>query len=542
MPNSSSESVDEHVKNTNDDSQMEQLQYQLRRYQEIISCSVDWVWEVNAQGQYTFVEGNIDSILGYHATDLLGKTPFDFMPEDEAARIAQLFGEIVKNKAPISDLENWNLTNDGRVICLLTNGTPILDDHGKLLGYRGVDKDITRQKQREKLLEDEIQHRIHAEDSLRVHEQHLENTIALRTRELADKIREIDYFKKSMDEHAIISITDTNGNISYINDKFIEITGYSEHQLLGSSHSLLNSGEHPEEFFTSLWNTLSSGNTWKGVFKNKTRTGEFFWADTTIVPFMDESSKPFQYISIQTDITDQVNAFKSAEKASLAKSEFLSKMSHELRTPLNAILGFSQLLDLDNHLLTDIQQNNVKEIIYAGELLLNLINDLLDLSRIEAGKLELSIQDISIADIADKCIKLISSQAEHQHIDIINHISTHQHIIKADATRLSQALINLLSNAIKYGKDYSQVNLDCEIINPHYLRVIVSDKGKGLTTSEIEKLFIPFERLHTRTNIEGTGIGLAITKHLVELMGGVIGVESIPGEGSSFWIELALSR
>ncbi|MCK4704320.1 MAG: HAMP domain-containing histidine kinase [Gammaproteobacteria bacterium] len=230
---------------------------------------------------------------------------------------------------------------------------------------------------------------------------------------------------------------------------------------------------------------------------------------------------------------------RHVEKASQAKSEFLSSMSHELRTPMNAILGFGQLLELDADNLSEIQRDNVKEILDAGHHLLTLINEVLDLSKIESGKLEVSMEEVQLDELLHNCISLIATQAEARQLEIIDHISCKGYTVKADYTRLKQVLVNLLSNAVKYNREQGSITLYCDVTNDQRLCIRVTDTGNGLTSKEISKLFTSFERLSAENNVEGTGIGLVITKHLVKLMGGSIGVESVPGKGATFWVELA---
>ena len=228
-----------------------------------------------------------------------------------------------------------------------------------------------------------------------------------------------------------------------------------------------------------------------------------------------------------------------AAKASAAKSDFLSRMSHELRTPLNAILGFGQLLDMDSDTLDETQNENVNEIINAGKHLLTLVNEVLDISKIEAGELDVSMEEVSLDDVIKECISFTKQQMEEQHLELVNNI-VDSHIVKADFTRLKQVMLNLLSNAIKYNCENGSVTLSVKILEDTRLRIYVSDTGSGLSEEDIQKLFIPFERLNTEHNVEGVGIGLVISKTLVELMGGTIGVDSSVGEGSSFWIELEM--
>ncbi|MGZ8158798.1 MAG: hybrid sensor histidine kinase/response regulator [Methylobacter sp.] len=242
---------------------------------------------------------------------------------------------------------------------------------------------------------------------------------------------------------------------------------------------------------------------------------------------------------VQTATAQLEIAKAAAEKANLAKSDFLSSMSHELRTPLNAILGFAQLLEAGSPPPTAIQIVRLNQIIKAGWYLLELINEILDLALIESGKLSLSQEPVSLIDVMSECRAMIEPQAQQRNIKLTFLPFDNTCFVYADRTRVKQILINLLSNAIKYNREQGTVEIKCTANVPERIRVSIKDSGAGLPPEKLAQLFQPFNRLGQETgNVEGTGIGLVVTKQLIELMGGAIGVDSTVGVGSEFWIEL----
>ena len=233
---------------------------------------------------------------------------------------------------------------------------------------------------------------------------------------------------------------------------------------------------------------------------------------------------------------------KELKEASQAKSNFLSSMSHELRTPLNAVIGFSQLLELDKDNLSANQNLAVQDILAGGHHLLYLINEVLDLAKIESGKFECDIEKVSLKETIAQCSSLMNTLSVQSNIQV-DYGNPESYIIMADAQRIKQVLINFLSNAIKYNQPNGKVTIDYQTVDDNRLRISVIDTGKGIKKSDLAMLFQPFTRIGDKSsNIEGTGIGLVISKELMTLMDGTVGVSSVVGEGSTFWLEIKLGK
>jgi PAS domain S-box-containing protein len=279
------------------------------------------------------------------------------------------------------------------------------------------------------------------------------------------------------------------------------------------------------------------------------KDGGRFPAIISITALRDDYNDIIGYLLIGTDnsVRKQVElelneAMAVAKKANLAKSDFLSSMSHELRTPLSAILGFAQLMESGSPPPTTSQKRSIDQILQAGWYLLELINEILDLALIESGKLSLSLEPISLNEVMLECRAMIESQAQKRGIGVSFPQFEIAYFVKTDRTRMKQVLINLLSNAIKYNKAGGTVIVTYIVSTLGRIRICVEDTGEGLSPEKLAQLFQPFNRLGQEANVEeGTGIGLVMTKRLVELMGGVIGVESTVGKGSVFWVEMNLT-
>ncbi len=287
------------------------------------------------------------------------------------------------------------------------------------------------------------------------------------------------------------------------------------------------------------------------IFLTSHRDNSFF-ERAKLIPPCAYLLKPFNESELELTIEMAIfryqmkkrmqTAMKIAEEASMAKSEFISHLNHELRTPLQAILGFSELLQIsDQSLFNPEQRGYVKEIFTAGKYMETLINDVLDLSRIENKTSTANMEIINLDELVSDCLSLIKPQISTSMVEIINHMAG-GHFVLADKTRLKEVLINLLSNAIKYNRPHGRIIIDCISPLDKPLRLTVADTGIGINEADQARLFQPFARLVSEdSNIKGTGLGLVINKRLMQLMGGDIGYESTPDGGSSFWIELQQS-
>jgi len=351
-------------------------------------------------------------------------------------------------------------------------------------------------------------------------------------------------FRQIFEEAPIgMAVVGLDQRFQQVNARLCQMVGYSDQELTHRTKEDITFPEDVEEW-RQLAKALLNGTTrYTSEKRFVHRSNEVLWVSRTACAIRDKEGKPRHYLLMMEDITQRKEAAaalqqakEEAERANKAKSDFLSRMSHELRTPLNAILGFSQLLDRQS--AASIQRERVGYIFRAGQHLLELINEVLDIARIEAGRIPLSLEPVRVSDALDEVVELLQPLAAERKIQIEKADSDDSDpSILADRQRLMQVLLNLLANAVKYNREAGRVVLAMEARSNARIRISITDEGPGIPAEKHSRLFAPFDRLGAeRTSMQGTGLGLALSKRLTEAMGGTIG-ESQPARGASFWIE-----
>jgi len=480
-----------------------------------------------------------ERMLGYTAADVMNKiTPADISdPQEVIARAKSLSFElstpitpgfealVFKASRGIEDIyELTYIRKDGSRFPAIVSVTALRDAQNVIIGYLLIGTDNTVRKQIEE-------------------EQKL----------LSQRLRDQQFYTRSLFESNIDALmtTDPSGIITDVNKQMEALTMCTRDELIGAPFK--NYFTDPDRAEMSVKQVLSEKKITDYELTVRARDGKETIVSYNATTFYDRDRKLQGMFAAARDITerhrlDQVlqeknteleGARSTAEKANLAKSEFLSSMSHELRSPLNAILGFAQLLETDVQPLSTLQKQNTAQILQAGWHLLKLIDEILDLSKIESGQVPLSPEPVSLAEVILECHSMVESQARQLGINLIFPRFEAPIFVRADRIRIIQVITNLLSNAIKYNKPKGTVEINCTKHPYGRIRIGIRDTGIGLNAEQISQLFQSFNRLGQEGGgVEGTGIGLVVAKRLVELMGGEIGVDSVVGVGSVFWFEL----
>jgi PAS domain S-box-containing protein len=496
----------------------------------------------DVQGVIQIFNLGAERMLGYKAADVVDKiTPAGISDAQEViARAAALSLEldtpitpgfealVFKASRGIEDIyELTYIRKDGSRFPAIVSVTALRDAQEIIIGYLLIGTDNAARKQ------------VEAEQAL-----------------LDQRLRDQQFYTRSLIESNIDALmtTDPRGIISDVNQQMEALTGCTRDELIGAPFK--NYFTDPERAEAAITRVLREGKVTNYELTAHARDGKETVVSYNATTFHDRDRKLQGVFAAARDVTDRKqfehtlqeynieleSAKAAAEKANLAKSEFLSSMSHELRTPLNAVLGFAQLMASDTPPPSSAQKLSIDQILQAGWYLLRLINEILDLAMIESGKVTMSHESMSLTDVLQDCQAMIEPQAQKRGIKMTFPRFDNLFYVHADRTRVKQVMINLLSNAIKYNRDGGAVIVQCMASSENRVRVSVKDTGIGLAPEQLAQLFQPFNRLGQESSAEeGTGIGLVVTKQLVELMGGIIGVESSVGAGSVFWVELTAS-
>lgn len=363
-------------------------------------------------------------------------------------------------------------------------------------------------------------------------------------------IFDLRYQKMAIDKTLIISRADVYGTITDVNDNFCKISGYSREELIGKPHNIVRHPDMDKAVFANMWKTIQSKHIWQGEVKNRRKDGSSYYVMSYIIPILNRDDEIQEYLSIREDITlivelreglqDALVQAESdklvAEKASRAKSDFLASMSHELRTPLNAIIGYAQLLELAK--LDPRSQQQIQTISSSSKHLLALINDILDYAKLESGKVQFNFEKVSLSHAVADVVTLCETQIAQSELDLKVEPISEQAWVSVDPLRFKQVLLNILSNAIKYNRPKGAIRIRCHLSHQDdktYWTLDIEDSGEGIDSQDLAHLFEPFNRLgHENSTIQGTGIGLSISKDLIEQMHGFIQVRSVKGQGTTF--------
>lgn len=480
-------------------------------------------------------------IEGIIRENIIGKRISDILPEAQRHSLLKVFKRVWDSGEP----EHFPLTfyEDGQLSGWRNSYIYKLPD-GELVA---VYEDATAQKQ--------------AEEALASANKELENRINERTADLRTEITrhkstlgQLRLFSRAVEQSPyMIFITTIDGVIQYTNPKFSEITGYSSKEALGQKPNLIKSSDTPRELYVELWSTILSGNDWRGEIKDRCKNGDQFWASVSISPVHDANNTITHFVAMHEDITHRHMAEKNirlarerADIANLAKTELLANMSHELRTPLNAIIGFSSSIreEIFGPLNNAKYLEYVNDILQSGHHLLELINDILDVSAIEAGKLDLHEETISIAITITAAMRLVHPHAEHGQVFVRAQIADDLPDLWADQRRVKQILINLLSNAIKFTMKGGTVTVVAQMNDTGHQVISVIDTGVGMTESELIKAMAQFGQADSGLDRkhEGTGLGLPLAKNLIELHGGEFHIESKKSRGTTVNISFPPER
>lgn len=502
---------------------------ELRNLRRALDDVPAYVYIKDAQGHYRYANRKTLELFGVDAEQIVGRGDEVYFTPNAVEKLRAIDQQVIasgQSKEMVTEIPGRAGSRT-----YLDVKTPIFDEiSGRPQGLIGISTDITEQQR-----------------SL-------------------EAIRKLSRAVEQSPESIVF--TNLDAEIEYVNAAFLRATGYSREEVIGQNPRILQSGKTPRERHLQMWEALNRGETWHGEFINKRKDGSEYIESVFVSPVRDDAGQTTDYVAVKQDITEQRQnelaldeyrsgleklvsqrtyelavAKEAAESANRAKSAFLSNMSHEIRTPLNAIIGLNHLMQ--NSSLDAEQQARTHKLNQAAQHLLQLINDILDLSRIEAGRLELVTENFAPGDVIDDVAFMLRERAEAKGLQLIADTSGLPVCVVGDAMRLRQVLLNFVGNAIKF-TEHGQVSLSGEVLDENngiaLCKFTVSDTGIGIPAAKQHRLFQPFEQLDSSMTRQhgGSGLGLAIARHLATLMGGEVGVDSTEGVGSRFWISARL--
>ena len=475
---------------------------------------------------------------------------------------------LMSNQASDALFKHWGIDGDilpdeirSTVSQALSGDVPIaqeidLDERTFVMTYSPVPND-----QHVNIYVTDITARKQAETELQHAHDKLEDRVEERTKALSAEIEvrrknEADLRKlnRAVEQTAhMVFITDVDGIIEYVNPKFTEWMGYTPSEAIGQKPSLIKSSETPDEVYEQLWQTILSGQEWRGEMKDLRKNGEAFWASTAIAPVRDDDGNITHFIASHEDITQRKEAeiaiqtaLEQADIANRAKTDLMANMSHELRTPLNAIIGFSSTMkeEIFGPVGNDKYREYLDDIHNSGQHLLGLINDILDVSAIEAGAVKLYEENISISEVVDASIRIIMPRANDGKVAVSSSISSETPQIFADERRVKQIFLNLLSNAVKFTPEGGEVAVHSWLNEDASLSISVGDTGTGMDEDEVKKALSKFGQVDSGLDRkhEGTGLGLPLTIGLMGCHGGTLDVKSEKGQGTQIIVTVPKER
>lgn len=638
------------------------------RFEQVVANANEWVWEVDENGLYTYASPQIEEIFGYKPEEVIGKKHFyDFFREDVREELKQGAISAFKQKQPFRDFVNPNTNKNGDEIWLSTSGVPILSDNGELIGYRGVDADITEKRKNERALkkserkfrelhesirdayvycdldrnikefnqvfkelieyeDDEIRN-LNIRDITPIKWHKIENNILeeqvfergfseifekefitksgkvvpidirvyldkdpegnpigiwaflheIESRKL--KEQEMQKLKRAVSNSPVsIVITDSRGNIEYVNPYFTKTTGYLPKEVIGKNPRILKSGKQPKEFYKSMWEQITTGETWKSEFHNVKKDGEYYWESASISPIFDDNGDIVSFVAVKEDISErkqseeernrlieelelarnnlQVEAFRLLElndklldsekkltELNATKDKFFSIIAHDLKNPFNSLLSMTRFINDVYDQLSDEERKRILENLKtAAKSGYGLLENLLEWSRSQIGGIQFKPELSNIYELVINNIALSKSQLEKKMIKISTLIQTDQYAY-FDYYMIDSVVRNLISNAIKFSHVHGEIIIRSERNNDK-LTVSVSDNGVGMKPEDMDKLFkIEISHSTKGTNKEkGSGLGLILANEFLCHHNSILGVESEVGKGTTFKFDLPLDE